>query len=134
MELDNILDINPDCDPRTLSGVLTAVGGDRTAQQMVFQHLVYDLSFVFSCSDSEPGRVRYNADDIWLPQVNIALFSATGSVWDVATLLRSLQEFDTPGATLVLDRGFVSVANENLLLESGLQFVLPQRRSEQQKV
>ena len=149
MELDNILDIKPDCDPRTLSRVLTAVGGDRTAQQMVFQHLssraqhlVYDLSFVFSCSDTvNLAEFGYNADDIWLPQVNIALFSATdtglpvmirglpGSVRDVATLVRSLAEIDAPGATLVLDRGFVSEANENLLRESGLQFVLPQRRN-----
>ena len=52
-----------------------------------------------------------------------------GSVRDVTTLLRSLQEIDAPGATLVLDRGFVSEANENLLLESGLQFVLPMRRN-----
>ncbi|WOX57731.1 transposase [Methanoculleus receptaculi] len=148
-KLDNILDIKPDCDPRTLSRVLTAVGGDRTAQQMVFQHLssraqhlVYDLSFVFSCSDTvNLAEFGYNADDIWLPQVNIALFSATdtglpvmirglpGSVLDVATLVRSLAEIDAPDATLVLDRGFVSEANENLLRESGLQFVLPQRRN-----
>ena len=38
-KLNNILDINPDCDPRTLFRVLTAVGGDRAAQQMVFQYL-----------------------------------------------------------------------------------------------
>ncbi|HOB18083.1 MAG TPA: transposase, partial [Candidatus Methanoculleus thermohydrogenotrophicum] len=126
-----------------------AVGGDRAAQQMVFQHLssraqhlVYDLSFVFSCSDTvNLAEFGYNADDIWLPQVNIALFSATdtglpvmirslpGSVRDVAALLRSLQEIDTTGATLVLDRGFVSEANENLLRESGIQFVLPERRN-----
>jgi len=144
-KLDNILDIKPDCDPRTLSRVLTAVGGDRVAQQAIFQHLssqarqlVYDLSFVFSYSDTmNLAEFGYNADDIWLPQVNIALFSATdtglpvmiralpGSVRDVATLVRSLQEIDAPGATLVLDRGFVSEANENLLRESGLQFVLP---------
>ncbi|MGB4757973.1 MAG: transposase, partial [Candidatus Methanoculleus thermohydrogenotrophicum] len=36
---------------------------------------------------------------------------------------------DTTGATLVLDRGFVSEANENLLRESGIQFVLPERRN-----
>ena len=83
----------------------------------------------------------YNADDLWLPQVNIALFSATdtrlpemiwalpGSVRDVATLVGSLQEFDTTGATLVLDRGFVSEANEKVLTEARIPFVLPQRRN-----
>ena len=108
----------------------------------VHSNLVYDLSFVFSCSDTvNLAEFGYNADDIWLPQVNIALFSATdtglpvmirglpGSVRDVAALLRSLQEIDTTGATLVLDRGFVSEANENLLRESGIQFVLPERRN-----
>ena len=113
-KLDNILDIQADCDPRTLSRVLTAVGGDRAGQQAVFQYLssqarqlVYDLSFVFSYSDTvNLAEFGYNAESVWLPQVNIALFSATdtglpvmirvlpGSVRDVATLLRSLQEIN----------------------------------------
>ncbi|MEG3055275.1 MAG: hypothetical protein RQM90_03765 [Methanoculleus sp.] len=123
-KLDNVLDITPDCDPRTLSRVLTTVGEDRVAQQAVFQHLasparqlVYDLSFVFSYSETvNLAEFGYNADDLWLPQVNIALFSATDSrlpvmIWallglvrDIATLVRPLQEIDTTGATLVLDR------------------------------
>ena len=83
-KLDNILDISPDCDPRTLSRVLTAVGGDRAAQQVVFEHLssparrlIYDLSFVFSYSETiNLAEFGYNAEGVWLPQVNIALFSA----------------------------------------------------------
>lgn len=87
------------------------------------------------------AKFGYNADDLWLPQVNIALFSATdtrlpvmiralpGSVRDVATLVGSSQEIDTPGATLVLDRGFVSEANEKILTEARIPFVLPQRRT-----
>ncbi|KUG21160.1 transposase [hydrocarbon metagenome] len=148
-KLDNILEISPDCDPRTLSRVLTAVGGDRAAQQAVFQHLssqsrqlVYDLSFVFSYSDTvNLAEFGYSAEGVWLPQVNIALFSATdtglpvmiralpGSVRDVATLVRSLQEIDIANITLILDRGFVSEANENLLTEAKIPFVLPQRRN-----
>ena len=148
-KLDNVLAITPDCDPRTLSRVLTAVGGDRVAQQAIFQHLssqarqlVYDLSFVFSYSETvNLAEFGYNADDVWLPQVNIALFSATdtglpvmiralpGSVRDVATLVRSLAEIDTTRTTLVLDRGFVSEANEKVLREAKIAFVLPQRRN-----
>lgn len=148
-KLDNILDISADCDPRTLSRVLTAVGGDRAGQQAVFQYLssqarqlVYDLSFVFSYSDTvNLAEFGYNAESVWLPQVNIALFSATdtglpvmiralpGSVRDVATLLRSMQELNTSRITLVLDRGFVSDQNEKLLIEEKIPFVLPQRRN-----
>jgi|BioPla2DNA2_1021312.scaffolds.fasta_scaffold61614_2 hypothetical protein len=32
-ELENILNITPGCDPRTLSLILTAIGGDRATQQ-----------------------------------------------------------------------------------------------------
>jgi len=148
-KLDNILETYPDCDPRTLSRVLTTIGGDRVAQQAVFQYLstqsrqlIYDLSFVFSFSDTvNLAEFGYNAEGVWLPQVNIALFSATdtglpvmiralpGSVRDVATLVRSLQEIDTARITLILDRGFVSEANERLLTETKIPFVLPQRRN-----
>ena len=148
-KLDNILDISADCDPRTLSRVLTAVGGDRAGQQAVFQYLssqarqlVYDLSFVFSYSDTvNLAEFGYNAEGICLPQVNIALFSATdtglpvmiralpGSVRDVTTLLRSLQEIGTSRITLVLDRGFVSDQNKKFLMEKKIPFVLPQRRN-----
>jgi len=83
----------------------------------------------------------YNGEGVWLPQVNIALFSATdtglpvmiralpGSVRDVATLLRSMREINTSRVTLVLDRGFVSDQNEKLLLEEKIPFILPQRRN-----
>ncbi len=148
-KLDNILDIKPDCDPRTLSRVLAAVGGDGVAQQSIFQHLssraqhlVYDLSFVFSYSETvNLAEFGCNADDVWLPQVNVALFSATdtglpvmiralpGPVRDAATLLRSLAGIDTSRTTLILDRGSVSEANEKALREAKIAFVLPQRRN-----
>lgn len=145
-KLDNVLDISPDCDSRTLSRVLTAVGGDRAAQQAIFGHLsspaqqlIYDLSFIFSYSENvNLAEFGYNAEGVWLPQINIALFSAAdtrlpvmirtlpGSVRDVATLAGSLQEIDAAGATLVLDRGFVSEANEKILQEAQIPFVLPE--------
>ena len=129
--------------------MLTAVGGDRAGQQAVFQYLssqarqlVYDLSFVFSHSETvNLAEFGYNAENVWLPQVNIALFSAMdtglpvmiralpGSIRDVATLIRSIQEINTSRITLILDRGFVSDQNEKLLIEEKIPFILPQRRN-----
>lgn len=148
-KLDNVLKISPSCDPRNLSKTLVVVGGDRSAQQKVFQYLssqsrqlIYDLSFIYSYSDTvNLAEFGYNAEGAWLPQVNIALFSAMdtglpvmiravpGSVRDVATLIGSLSEIDTSGSVLVLDRGFVSEKNEVLLQEANIPFVLPQRRN-----
>jgi hypothetical protein len=148
-KLNNGLEIAPSCDPRALSRALTAIGGDRHAQQQVFQYLssqsnrlIYDLSFIFSSSDTvNLAEFGYNAEGVWLPQVNIALFSAMdtslpvmiralpGSVRDVSTLVGSLAEIATPGGILVLDRGFVSEKNETALIEAKIPFVLPQRRN-----
>ena len=43
--------------------------------------------------------------------------------------VRSLAEIDTSRTTLILDRGFVSEANEKVLREAKIAFVLPQRRN-----
>ena len=148
-KLDNVLDISPDCDPRTLSRVLTAVGDDRAARYEVFWHLtspaqqlIYDLSFVFSYSENvNLAPLDYNAKDFWLPQINIALICAAdtrlpvmirplpGSVRDVATLAGSLQEIDIAGAILIPDRGFASEANEKMFQEARIPFILPERRN-----
>ncbi|WP_246269914.1 transposase [Methanofollis tationis] len=104
--------------------------------------LIYDLSFIFSSSDTvNLAEFGYNAEGVWLPQVNIALFSAMdtglpvmiralpGSVRDVSTLVGSLAEIAAPGGILVLDRGFVSEKNEAALIKAKIPFVLPQRRN-----
>jgi hypothetical protein len=148
-KLDNVLDITPDCDPRTLSRVLTTVGEDRVAQQAVFQHLasparqlVYDLSFVFSYSETvnlvgvrlqrrrglaaagqhralQRDRYRTPGDDL-------------GSAWFGSGCRH-------PGPVTAGDRyhldnprprpGFVLEANKTLLREARIPFVLPQRRN-----
>ncbi|MCK9306124.1 MAG: transposase [Methanoculleus sp.] len=148
-KLDNVLRITPDCDPGALSRVLTAIGSDHAAQQAMFQHLstqahqlVYDLSFVFSRSDIfNLGEFSNNTDNVWLRQINIALSISTdtrlptmfrvlpGTVGDAATLIASLTESDTARTTLVLDRRTVSEANETLLREKTIPFVVLQRRN-----
>ena len=67
-----------------------------------------------------------SATDTGLPVMTRGL---PGSVRDVATLVRSLAEIDTSRTTLILDRGFVSEANEKVLRETKIAFVLPQRRN-----
>lgn len=148
-KLDNILEIAPNCDPQILSQTLTAVGGDYSAQEDIFQflssqsnRLVYDLSFIFSHSDTvNLAEFGYNAEGAYLPQVNIALFSSLdtnmpvmiralpGSVKDVSTLAGSLEGIDTNNITLILDRGFVSEENETLLQQLDINFILPMRRN-----
>ncbi|MBN2256211.1 MAG: transposase [Deltaproteobacteria bacterium] len=148
-KLDNIMEITPDCDPKNLSKILRAIGTGRAGQHRVFLHLssqarqlVYDLSFIFSYSDTvNIAEFGYNGEGVYLPQVNIALFSALdtglpvmiralpGSVRDVSTLIGSLAEINPAGKTLVLDRGFVSEQNEKILAESKISFVLPLRRN-----
>ena len=60
-----------------------------------------------------------SATDTGLPVMTRGL---PGSVRDVA-------EIDTSRTTLILDRGFVSEANEKVLRETKIAFVLPQRRN-----
>jgi transposase len=148
-KLDNVLRITPDCDPGALSRVLTAIGSDHAAQQAVFRHLstqahqlVYDLSFVFSRSDIfNLSEFSNNTDNTWLRQITIALSIEVdtrlptmfrvlpGTVGDAATLIASLTESDTARTTLVLDRRAVSEANETLLREKAIPFVVLQRRN-----
>jgi len=148
-KLDNVLDIAPDCDPRTLSRVLKSVGDDRASQLKVFTYLacldrqlVYDLSFVFSQSGSLTlSEWGYNADGVSLPQVNIALFCGVttglpvmiralpGSVRDIASLAASLREVDPAGKILILDRGFVSEDAVSHFLDQDVSFILPLRRN-----
>lgn len=147
-KLDNVLAIVPDCDPDTLSRVLTTVGGDDAAREAVFRHLssparhlVYDLSFVFSPSDTlNIAEVSDNAENVWLRQANIALFSAAdtglpvmfrvqpGPVRDVAALVTSLSGIDPARTILVLDRRSIPEGDETLPLEAKIPFVVLQRR------
>lgn len=148
-KLDNILALAPDCDPGTLSRVLATVGSDPAAQQAVFQHLplpehqfIYDLSFNLSHSDTlNIADFAENTDNVWMRQVIIMLScgketglpvmvrAVPGSVQDVAALIGSLAGMDTARTTLILDRRFITEANEALLREAKIPFVALQRRN-----
>jgi transposase len=104
--------------------------------------LVYDLSSVFSrsmsISQTEKG---YNKDKIQLPQINLALLCSAdtglptmiralpGSVKDIKTLYYSINELDTGGKILVLDRGFFSEGTIKFLGGEDNSYVLPAKRN-----
>jgi len=148
-KLDKPYGISADCSSKNLSATLRAIGTDILGQDLMFKylrqgnrHLIYDLSFVFSLSDNlSLAEWGHNANEISLPQVNIALFTGLetglpvmlrpipGSVKDISTLLPSMNELQLRDVILILDRGFVSddVANEIILRDCS--FILPQRRN-----
>jgi len=148
-KLDNPLKISPNCSPKNLSLTLREIGDDKLGQDIVFKHLrngnthlLYDLSFIFSLSDNLSfAEWGHNAQEMALPQVNIALFCGLetglpvmlrpvpGSVKDVTTLLPSMDELDLQDATIVLDGGFVSENVVDGLIERNCSFIVPLRRN-----
>lgn len=134
----------------TLSEVLREIGRDYASQKAFFdllmsgsRKLVFDLSSIFSYSENlvyaEKG---YDADHLYLRQVNFALFYSLdrrlpvymkplpGSVRDIKALRNVVDEVGSDGGTttLVLDRGFASYDLASLLLEDGMSFVMPLKR------
>ena len=133
----------------TLTGVLRELGRDYASQKALFdllmsgsRKLVFDLSSIFSYSENlvyaEKG---YNADHLYLPQVNFVLFYSLdrrlpvymkpipGSVRDIKALRNVVDEVGSNGVTLVLDRGFASYDLAALLLDMRMSFVMPLRRN-----
>lgn len=148
-KMDNVWNINPSLNPKSLSSVLHAIGSDIEGQQAIFSHLssqasslIYDLTAIFSRSmtlkEAEKG---YNAKHRTLPQINLALFcdiesrlptmirALPGSLKDVSTLDLSLKELDLKNTILVLDRGFVSESLIETFIQRNIDFVLPMRRN-----
>lgn len=135
--------------PKSLSKLLLTIGKDYRSQLSFFRRLIesndtllYDLSFIFSTSQSLTFAEKgYNKDHLFLPQVNLALaFShgeripvfakiLPGSVRDVSTLVGVVREFGLKDVTLVLDRGFFSQPNLDGLKEKKLKFVIPAKRN-----
>ena len=141
--------LKPNLNPSNLSKVLRVVGLDRQGQYELFGHLknsdtqlVYDLSTCFSRSmgivQAEKG---YNKDHIQVPQINFALLcgldsemptmikSVPGSVRDISTLYKTIEELDISGKVLLLDRGFFSDDVLKFLEKKHVKFVLPTKRN-----
>jgi len=106
--------------------------------------LSYDITSV-----STYGRMRgwaewgHNRDDEGMKQANVGLVTDRegvpamfemypGSVSDLATLERTVERVLALGAgtcTLVMDRGFGSAANLQLMIDAGMPFVIPGRKA-----
>lgn len=141
--------LKPNLNPSNLSKVLREVGLDRFGQNEIFSYLktldtqlVYDLSTCFSRSmnilQAEKG---YNKDHIQVPQVNFTLLcgldsemptmikSVPGSVRDISTLYKTIEELDISDKVLLLDRGFFSEDILDFLEEKHVKYVLPTKRN-----
>jgi len=148
-DLYNIEGLKPNLNPSNLSKVLREVGLDRFGQNEIFSYLktldtqlVYDLSTCFSRSmnilQAEKG---YNKDHIQVPQVNFTLLcgldsemptmikSVPGSVRDISTLYKTIEELDISDKVLLLDRGFFSEDILNFLEGKHVKYVLPTKRN-----
>ncbi|MCL4391297.1 MAG: transposase [Candidatus Parvarchaeota archaeon] len=132
----------------TLSAVLREVGSDTAAQLGLFRELMssserlaFDMSSIFSRSENlSYAAMGHNADDIYLPQINMAMIfdvgncrpvylkPVEGSVRDIKSLRSTLQEVDFNGV-LVMDRGFASYDLAEIL-ESRMKFIMPLRRNQ----
>lgn len=141
--------LKPNLNPSNLSKVLREIGLDRFGQNELFNHLknvdtqlVYDLSTCFSRSMSIlQAEKGYNKDSIQVPQINFALLcgldsemptmikSVPGSVRDISTLYKTIEELDISDKVLLLDRGFFSEDVLNYLEEKHVKFVLPTKRN-----
>lgn len=138
--------------PLSSSSISRLLGkiGDSRLQDKLAGHLIkqlkskrtilYDITSVSSYSDLirllEWG---YNRDGLDLPQVNLSLILDKaegiplgyeiypGSISDVVTLQNTMKKFEVHGIrdfTMVMDRGFFSINNVDLLLENAVDFIM----------
>jgi len=141
--------MNPFLSPNKLSETLREVGSDIVNQKMFFEEitgegdfLLFDLTCIFSQSENlllaEKG---YNKDRLHLPQVNIALLYSVnkqlpamikvlpGSVRDIKSFKKTLEEVSLEGVTVVVDRGMASYDLIPVFKEKHMSFVLPLKRN-----
>jgi hypothetical protein len=141
--------LGPDMDPKNLGQMLRQVGLNRKGQNALFQRLavngeelIYDLSSFFTRSDEiNLAEKGYNKDHVHLKQVNLALLCSAdanlptmiralpGSVRDVASLYKSIEEMGVENKTLILDRGFFSEDVGDFLQARKVKYVMPARRN-----
>ena len=148
-ELYNSHSLSPTLNPKHLSEVLSWIGNNRQSQNQIFRYLsqsdnylIYDLSAIFSRSEGISFNERgYNKNKIFLPQLNLALLCSAydnlpamirvvpGSVRDISSLQRSIEEMNVEGKILILDTGFYSAKTLEFLVESKWSFIIPTKRN-----
>ena len=132
-----------------MSRLIEEIGGNEAAMASFYaslvrpneEALVYDITSLSSCSRNlEWLEYGYNRDGMDLPQVNLGLVVSLksrmplllklfpGSVTDVVTLRNLAEEARSIGIAdcmFILDRGFYSEGNIELLKEAGIDFIMP---------
>lgn len=144
-----VKEIGASLSPNVISERLRLIGADWDAQKEFFggllegnKHLLFDLSSIVSHSANlRLAEKGYNADHLYLKQVNFALiFSSehnipvmikamSGSVKDIKSFKHIIEEMNLNSYVVVLDRGFASYYLPNLLQEREMKFILPLRRN-----
>ncbi len=141
--------MKPFLSPNKLSETLREIGSDIVNQKMFFEEitgkgdfLLFDLTCVFSHSENlllaEKG---YNKDHLHIPQVNIALLYSVdkqlpamikvlpGSVRDIKSFKKILEEVSLEGVIVVVDRGMASYDLIPVFKEKRMSFILPLKRN-----
>lgn len=133
--------------PNTLSSVLKEIGSDARSQMEFFekitkgkQFLLFDLSCVFSRSENlNIAEKGYNKEHSYVPQVNIAmLFSSDeklpamikvipGSVRDVKSFKKVLEETSLKNIVIIIDRGMSSP--DIITKNNDVSFIMPLKRN-----
>ena len=141
--------ISPALSPKSLSSYLREIGSDAAAQREFFRRLigkdekiVYDTTSIFTYSKNiNLAELGYNKEHLLLPQINILLaFSkkrklpcyirvVPGSMMDAKTLRVFVEEINDKRAFIVLDKGFLSQDNFDVLSKYDINFIIPLRRN-----
>jgi len=132
-----------------LSRLIEELGGEEAGMASFYaslvrrdeEALVYDITSLSSYSRNlEWLEYGYNRDGLDLPQVNLGLVVSLesrlplmfkffpGSVTDVVTLRNLAEEAKALGigkCLFILDRGFYSEGNIEMLKEAGIEFIMP---------
>ncbi len=132
----------------TIAMKLREIGSDTKAQHDFFKDMIddgntylYDLSSIFSYSGNTNLAERgYNKDHIFLDQINFSLLFSEdrklpvalkvypGSIRDVKTVKKTIDEFSLYSSIIVMDRGFVSMKMINYM-SNNMKYIQPLRRN-----
>jgi transposase len=132
----------------TIALKLREIGSDIKAQHEFFKEMIedrniylYDLSSIFSYSENTNLAERgYNKDHVFLDQINFSLLFSEdrklpvalkiypGSIRDVKTVKKTIEEFRLHSSIIVMDRGFVSIEMINYMSDN-MRYIQPLRRN-----
>jgi transposase len=135
--------------PKSLSSLLEYLGENWLLRMRLMRSLtkeggyvLFDLTAMMSRSKNNHWLEKgYNKDHSHLPQINVGLFYSLdsrlptyvkllpGSVRDVKSLISATKEAGIRNAVLILDSGFYSAPNLELLKRQKTGFIVPLKRN-----